>query len=53
MPKKPLCNKGYNPLNFIYEQDSGEYNLTRYETNSELLAKIRSGKGDPEIYGFL
>jgi hypothetical protein len=27
--------------------------LTKYETNGELLAKIRSGKGDPEIYGYL
>jgi hypothetical protein len=36
----PLCERGFNPLNFIYELDSGEYNLTRYENNGELLAKI-------------
>lgn len=38
--RTPLCNRGYSPLNFIYELDSGEYNLTRYESNGELLAKI-------------
>lgn len=38
--KVPLCQKGFNPLNFIYEKDSGEYNLTRFEKNSELLARI-------------
>jgi hypothetical protein len=35
----------------IYEEDSGEYNITRYKTNSRLLAKIQTGKGDPDVYG--
>ena len=48
--KVPQCTKGYNPLNFIYEQDSGEYNLTRYDTDSKLIAKLQTGKGDPELY---
>jgi hypothetical protein len=38
--KVPLCNKGFNPLNFIYELDSGKYNLSRYENDGELLAKV-------------
>ena len=38
-------------IDMIYELDSGEYNITRYNTNSKLLAKIQTGKGDPDVYG--
>jgi hypothetical protein len=39
-PREPLCDRGLRPLNFIFELESGEYNLTRYDTNSKLLGKI-------------
>ena len=39
-PREPLCDRGLKPLNFIYELDSGEYNLTRYDTDSKLIGKI-------------
>jgi len=50
-PKVPLCRRGTNLLDMIYEENSGEYNMTRYKTNGKLLAKIQTGKGDPDVYG--
>lgn len=50
-PKRALCTRGANLIDMIYELDSGEYNITRYKTNSKLLAKIQTGKGDPDVYG--
>ena len=31
--------------------ESDSYNFTDFEKDRDLLAKIQSGKGDPEIYG--
>jgi hypothetical protein len=45
-----MCDRGFRPLNFIFELESGEYNMTRYDTNSKLLGKIQTGKGDEELY---
>ena len=39
-------------LDFVYEKYNDTYNLTEeaYADDKQLLAKIQSGKGDPEIY---
>jgi hypothetical protein len=44
------CQHSPWPLDFIYERHNDTYNLTRYETDRELLKKVRSGKGDPFLY---
>ena len=46
----PKCAFGKRPLDFIYEKEKDAYNLDFYETDSHLLYKVRSGKGDPNIY---
>ena len=38
------------PLDFIYERYTDSYNLEKYYTSQDLLEKVRTGKGDPEIY---
>ena len=46
----PLCQRFGNPLSFVYEEDSGTYNLTDFDTNGRLISRIRTGKGDPDLY---
>ena len=54
-PRKPLglkCLQTMRPLDFVYEKYNDTYNITEaaYKDNDELLDKIQTGKGDPEIY---
>ena len=39
-------------LDFVYEKYNDTYNLTEaaYKDDKELLKKIQTGKGDPEIF---
>ena len=39
------------PLDFVYEKESNKYLLDEvYNTDEKIVDKIRSGKGDPDIY---
>ena len=38
------------PLDFIYDKSENSYQLDKYKTDAELLAKIQTGKGDPTLY---
>lgn len=48
VPERERCLVTPRPLDFIYERHNDTYNLTRYESDSQLLKKIRTGKGDTE-----
>lgn len=37
-------------MDFVYLKETEEYDLDRFETDTHLLFKVRTGKGDPEIY---
>ena len=38
------------PLDFVYNKEENEYDLSRYATDADLLAKVQSGKGDLAIF---
>ena len=38
------------PLDFVFEKSSNSYRFDEYNTKDKLLAKVQTGKGDPEIY---
>jgi len=42
----PKCKTTSKPIDFIYERKIDDYNLDRYKTNNDLIAKIQTGKGD-------
>ena len=44
------CVNSAMPLDFVYEKSSNSYRLDQYNTDQKLLEKVRTGKGDPEIY---
>lgn len=44
------CTFTSTPLDFIYERHGDLYNLTEYKTDSELIKKVRTGKGDELLY---
>ena len=38
------------PLDFVFEKNSNSYRLDKYFTDGQLLTKVQTGKGDPNIY---
>lgn len=38
------------PIDFVYVKQFNNYLLSTYPTDTHLLAKVRTGKGDPLIY---
>ena len=38
-----LCKRTVSPLDFVYNEDTGEYDLTPYNSDEELLKSIQSG----------
>lgn len=40
------------PLDFVYERFNDTYNISRYDSDKELIDKIKTGKGDPYLYKF-
>jgi len=38
------------PIDFVYVKDTDSFDLTRFPTDAHLLHKIRTGKGDKDIY---
>lgn len=44
------CWSTGRPIDFVYKKKSDRYELERYKSDTHLLHKIRSGKGDREIY---
>ena len=50
---RPKCFTTQRPLDFIYERWNDTYNLTRYDSDKELVDKIQTGKGDPFLYDYL
>lgn len=38
------------PLDFFYELKTDSYRLDLYDTEEKLIAKMRTGRGDPERY---
>ena len=49
----PKCFVTMRLLDFVYEKYNDTYNITEaaVKDNKELLERIQTGKGDPEIYG--
>lgn len=44
------CYSTQKPLDFIYYKGSDSYELERFPSDTHLLFKVRTGKGDPAIY---
>ena len=44
IPKK--CEATQRPLDFVYDRKTDTYDLSQFETDMDLIAKIQSGKGD-------
>jgi hypothetical protein len=44
------CYTSESPLSYVYDQASNSYDLSAYTSDSELLTKIQSGRGDLSIY---
>ena len=38
------------PLDFVYDLETGEYQLDRYKSDEELVEKIQTGIGDPALF---
>ena len=51
---EPKCVTSAKPIDFIYERKDDIYNLDRYKTREDLIAKVQSGKGDEQFihYGY-
>lgn len=47
----PQCSSTQKPLDFVYVKQTNNYRLDPYESDAHLLYKVRTGKGDPNIYG--
>ena len=46
----PKCFSTQRPLDFVYERWNDTYNISRYDTDKELVDKIQTGKGDEYLY---
>jgi len=46
----PKCFMTQKPLDFVYIKEDDAYRLDLYESDAHLLYKVRTGKGDPNIY---
>jgi hypothetical protein len=40
------------PLDFVYERFNDTFNISRYDSDKELIDKIKTGKGDPYLYKY-
>ena len=40
------CKTSSKPIDFIYERKNNEFNLNRYTSDNDLIAKVQTGKGD-------
>jgi len=47
---KPKCFMTGKPLDFVYERFNDTYNISRYDSDKELVDKIKTGKGDKYLY---
>ena len=41
-----MCKRTSSPLDFVYNTEKGEYDLTPYSSDEKLLERIQSGHGE-------
>ena len=44
------CFATQKPIDFVYVKHDDAYRMDLYDNDAELLYKVRTGKGDPNIY---